>query len=310
MAVERERACDDRVLLGGAHPSRYASLLVDFLRASRRSAFPAGVLAMAGPGELETRIRSILDPAVRRRRLSVHARVATPLAAAAVASLIAAIQLDAAPSASVDALVRSAQLDTTRSEPDTRGDSMSLPSSERIPLRASVLEVAARNGRAALAGPDAALARVLLAGLEHAPTWPGDLVRERSAWALSRAEGTRLVDPLLAALSASDWREQAYAAWALAEAREPRAVAPLVELMRRPEWRLRAMAASALEAIGDPRAAPAMTRAASDEAWQVRSSAVGYLGRLGGAANLAVVRAHLADRHIAVRMAAETALRE
>jgi HEAT repeat protein len=70
------------------------------------------------------------------------------------------------------------------------------------------------------------------------------------------------------------------------------------------------MAASALAEIGDLRAAPAMTRAADDEAWQVRVSAVAWLGRLGGPANLALVRAHLADRHIAVRLAAETALRE
>jgi HEAT repeat protein len=52
-----------------------------------------------------------------------------------------------------------------------------------------------------------------------------------------------------------------------------------------------------------------MVRAAGDEAWQVRMSAVAYLGRLGGDANLALVRAHLADRHVAVRLAAEKALR-
>jgi len=309
MIVERERACDDRALIAGALPLRYATLLVDVLRAARQSAFPAGVLAMAGPRELETRIRSILDPAVRRRRLSLRARLATSIAVAATASLLAAIQVDAAPAPSAAAQGRFASADTARGEPDMRGDSMASPSSERIPLPASVLDDAARNGRTALAGSDAALARTLLAGLQHAPTWSGDLVRERSAWALSRADGTRLVEPLLAALASRDWREQAYAAWALGEGREPRAVAPLIELLRRSEWRLRAMAAFALEEIGDPRAAPAMTLAAGDEAWQVRASAVAFLGRLGGDANVALVRAHLADRHVAVRLAAEAALR-
>jgi beta-lactamase regulating signal transducer with metallopeptidase domain len=308
MMVERERACDDRALLAGAAPARYASLLVEVLRASRRCALPAGVLAMARPRELETRIRSILDPAVRRRRLSPGARLATPVAVAAAAVVLAAIRVDAAPVPSA-ARSRSAPVDAAHREPDTRGDSMASPLSERIPLPASVFDEAARNGRAALAGPDAAFAQVLLVGLRHTPTWSGDLVRERSAWALSRAEGSRVAEPLLAALASRDWREQAYAAWALAQGREPRAVTPLIELLRRPEWRLRAMAAYALEEIGDPRVAAAMARAAGDEAWQVRASAVAYLGRLGGEANLALVRAHLSDRHVAVRLAAESALR-
>ncbi|MFL5385258.1 MAG: M56 family metallopeptidase [Longimicrobiaceae bacterium] len=332
MVVERERACDDRALLAGAHPSRYASLLVDVLRAARGSVYPAAVLPMAALGEIETRIRSILDPAVRRRRLSTRARIAMPLATAAAAALVAAVRVDAAPapmapsaaaalvaaargdaapassSAAALASSRAVWTDTTRREPDTRGDSMSRPSSERIPLDASVFDQAVRNGRAALGGSDATLAHALLMGLERAPTWPGDLVRERSAWALAQAEGTSLVEPLLAALSSRDWREQAYAVWALAQSRDPRAVAPLIELLGRPEWRLRAMAASALDELGDPRALPAMARAAGDEAWQVRVSAVAFLGRVGGDANQAIVRAHLADRHIAVRLAAEKAL--
>ena len=322
MVVERERACDDRALLAGAHPSRYASLLVDVLRAARSSVYPAAVLPMAALGEIETRIRSILDPAVRRRRLSAPARVATPLATAAVAVLVAAVRVDAAPApASAAALLAapspaaalegsgSAWADTTRREPDTRGDSMALPISERVPLDAAMFDRAARNGRVALGGRDAVLAQTLLAGLRRTPTWPGDLVRERSAWALARAEGTSLVEPLLAGLSSRDWREQAYAAWALGHSHDPRAVAPLIELLRRPEWRLRAMAASALDELSDPRAIPAMARAADDEAWQVRVSAVAFLGRLGGEVNRTIVRAHLADRHLAVRIAAEKALR-
>jgi beta-lactamase regulating signal transducer with metallopeptidase domain len=306
MVVERERACDDRALLAGAHPSRYASLLVDVLRAARGSAYPAAVLPMAAIGEIETRIRSILDPQVRRRRLSTRARIAIPLATAAAAALVAAVRVDAAPAS--DVASRFAWADTARLEPDRRGDSMAAPISERIPFPPSVFDDAARNGRIALGGPDASLAQTLLQGLQHPPTWAGDLVRERSAWALSRAEGTRVVEPLLAALNSADWREQAYAAWALAEGREPRAVEPLIGLLQRPEWRLRAMAAAALDAIDDPRALPAMARAADDEAWQVRVSAVAFLGRAGGEAHVAVVRAHLADRHIAVRLAAEKAL--
>jgi beta-lactamase regulating signal transducer with metallopeptidase domain len=308
MCVERERACDDRALLAGARPVGYASLLLRVLRASRRPPVPAAVLTMARPREMETRIRSILDTSVSRRGLQARARISIPLATAAVAALVAAIRVDAAPVPPSPHSTIAARVDTARGEPDTRGDSMALPSSERIPLAASAYADAARKGRAALTGPDAALARLLLNGLSHQPRSAEDLVRERSAWALVRADGNKLVEPLLAALSSSDWREAAYAAWALGHAGDARAVPPLIGLLDRPEWRLRAMAAWALDGLGDPRAAPAMVRAANDEAWQVRSGAISYLGRIGGEANRAIVREHLRDRHLAVRMAAEAAL--
>lgn len=309
MCVERERACDDRALLSGVRPHGYASLLLRVLRASRTPPVPASVLAMARPREMETRIRSILDPGVRRRGLPAHARIAIPLATAMVAVAAAAVRVDAAAPRSAPPTA-GARTDTLPGEPDLRGDAMTLPSSERIPLDASAYDVAARNGRAALAGPDAKLARVLIEGLAHTPLGAEDLVRDRSAWALARARGTRVAEPLLAALGSRDWREASYAAWALAQSGDARAVPPLIALLDRPEWRLRSMAAYALDELADPRAAQAMARAANDPAWQVRASAISYLGRIGGEANLAIVREHLRDRHIAVRSTAEMALNE
>ncbi len=51
-----------------------------------------------------------------------------------------------------------------------------------------------------------------------------------------------------------------------------------------------------------------MRAALTDPAWQVRTSAVEYIGALGDAGHLPLLRARLADRHIAVRDAAQTAL--
>ncbi|HEX8243210.1 MAG TPA: M56 family metallopeptidase, partial [Longimicrobium sp.] len=289
MAVEREGACDDRALAAGARPTDYAALLLDAVRASR-SPLPAGMVAMARPHQVERRILAILDPAVARRPLSRAASSSIAATAAGALVLVAAVRVQAAPAPLPPIPISAISADTSRTEPDTRGDAMASPTAERLPLSASVLRDAREAGRAALSGPDSALARLLMAELDHVPTWPGDLVRDRAAWALTRADGGRLVEPLLASLSAADWRERSYAAWALAQAREPRAVPRLVELLGAPQWRLRAAAAFALDEIGDPRAAAAMARAAGDEAWQVRAPAVTYLGRLGGDANLAIVR--------------------
>jgi hypothetical protein len=73
MRVEREHACDDYVLNEGTPASTYAADLLAMVRSlgSRgRTAQPAfAALAMARPGELETRMQAILDPAQDRRSL-------------------------------------------------------------------------------------------------------------------------------------------------------------------------------------------------------------------------------------------------
>jgi beta-lactamase regulating signal transducer with metallopeptidase domain len=68
MRIERERACDDVVLLAGARASDYAGHLLEIARGlhvPRPAALAA--LAMARPSQLEGRLMAILDPARRRR---------------------------------------------------------------------------------------------------------------------------------------------------------------------------------------------------------------------------------------------------
>jgi len=80
MRLERERACDDLVLVAGARPSRYAGDLLDLVQTLTGATAPAAAaLAMARRTEIEGRLMSILDAAVRRGPLGAR-RIAGALA--------------------------------------------------------------------------------------------------------------------------------------------------------------------------------------------------------------------------------------
>ena len=287
LRAESERACDDRVLAGGSAPERYAHLLLAIARTAQREGnVPSAALAMARPRELESRLLAVLDDRLPR----------TPLRSGISATLGVAAVILAVPTAAFT--LQRAVL----GEPDTLGDSLASPLSERLPRAPDV------SPAAALRGPDSALARTLVSGLAHQPDGSFDLVRERAAWALAQAEDGRLIEPLLEALDARDWRVQSYAAWSLALAHEPRAVPRLIPLLRHPVWRLRAMAAAALRSSLDPRAAAAMDAALTDPAWQVRLEAVEYFAARGAPGLDARLGPRRDDRHVAVRRAAARAL--
>jgi HEAT repeat protein len=212
----------------------------------------------------------------------------------------------AVPSAALTTQGRPPLDQPTASEPDRLTDALARPFSERLPPPDS--SRVAAGSRAALAGPDSALARLLVGALDRTPEHEADLVAARAAWALAHERNGRLVEPLLQALGDRDWRVRSYAAWALAPARDSRAVPLLIPLLAHPVWRLRAMAAHALRESADPRAEPAMTAALTDRAWQVRVEAVGYVAALGGPEAARRLRPRLDDRHVAVRLAAGAAL--
>ena len=85
LRVERERACDDRVLAAGVTPSTYAGHLLDIARALRAASLTGlASIAMARPSQLGSRLLDVLDPA--RRREGLTRRFA--LSAAGVAALV------------------------------------------------------------------------------------------------------------------------------------------------------------------------------------------------------------------------------
>jgi beta-lactamase regulating signal transducer with metallopeptidase domain len=96
MRIERERACDDIVLLHSSSASDYALHLLEIargLRGSRIAAWTA--VAMAQPSLLEARLRAILDPDRRRGGKSRRSAVFLSVALAGLLLPLASIRLGA-----------------------------------------------------------------------------------------------------------------------------------------------------------------------------------------------------------------------
>lgn len=91
LRVERERACDDRVLAAGATPSAYAEHLLEIARTLRAGTMTGlASVAMARPSQLGSRLLDVLDPA-RRREAMTRRFVARAAAAAALVVLPLAV---------------------------------------------------------------------------------------------------------------------------------------------------------------------------------------------------------------------------
>jgi beta-lactamase regulating signal transducer with metallopeptidase domain len=118
MQIERERACDDVVLLAGARASEYAGHLLEIARGLRvpRAAARAA-LAMARPSQLAGRLMAILDPA--RHRRGPGRRVAAIALCAAVLALVPLATLHLGARAAVPAIAPIAD-DPPSAGPDAR----------------------------------------------------------------------------------------------------------------------------------------------------------------------------------------------
>lgn len=338
-AREREHACDDHVILAGAEPAEYASLLlrcaarIPSHRVGLRAAFSGGALSLNGMSEVESRLRAILDERMPRGAVSWRVAGACLVGSLALVLCVATTELSAAsPALLVPApaplaaprlpaggdqfpVRRDSSERLPAAEPDLRGDSVASPRSELLRAADGEFDAVRRAALAAVRryrrGPDAPLAERLGRAVHRVPRTDDDLVRERAAWVLLNGRDERLVEPLVDAMADADWRVRAYAAWGLSMAgpsvtRDRRAQERLVAALRDPIWRVRSAAAFALWEIGDSSAVAPMRHALADAAWQVRLPAVEYVARRG---DRAAIHAMLHDRHVAVRAAAEEAVR-
>ena len=86
LRIERELACDDRVLAAGTHAREYAGHLLELAYSWSGRRMPALVVGMASSRKLEGRMRAVLDP--RRNRTTPTRRMWLVGAAASAALLL------------------------------------------------------------------------------------------------------------------------------------------------------------------------------------------------------------------------------
>jgi Tol biopolymer transport system component/beta-lactamase regulating signal transducer with metallopeptidase domain len=98
LRVERERACDDRVLAAGARASDYAQHLLEIARQARgASCASLAAVAMARPSQLEGRLLAVLDGERSRRAVSRLAALVAVVAGCGAVLPLAALEAAARP---------------------------------------------------------------------------------------------------------------------------------------------------------------------------------------------------------------------
>jgi len=94
MKIERELACDDRVISAGSSASDYASNLLDVARSLRAPSLTSHTaIAMARPSQLSGRLLAVLDSRRNRRRVTRRIAAGTSFAAAVVVLPLASLTI-------------------------------------------------------------------------------------------------------------------------------------------------------------------------------------------------------------------------
>jgi beta-lactamase regulating signal transducer with metallopeptidase domain len=185
MRIERELACDDRVLSAGSRASDYAANLLDVARTLRAPSYTSQTaIAMARPSQLSGRLLAVLDS--KRNRRGVTRRVATSICFAALSvALVFAVMTPAAQTAkaavipaSIPSIVKAALFEmpraaepmvTTVSEPGT----FAAPVTEQIRLAALP----------ALSATEQSVSSLLLSGPKTTEPLPLIVAQDPVCWA-------------------------------------------------------------------------------------------------------------------------------
>lgn len=121
MRVERELACDDRVIAAGSKASDYAANLLNVAKSLRAPRFTSQTaIAMARPSQLSGRLLAVLDSGRNRRSVTRRIAFASSVIALAFVLPLAALtpRAEAAPAGiAPDAIISAVQLATDRPVP-------------------------------------------------------------------------------------------------------------------------------------------------------------------------------------------------
>jgi beta-lactamase regulating signal transducer with metallopeptidase domain len=115
MRVERELACDDRVINAGSRAADYASNLLDVARSLRAPSMTSHTaIAMARPSQLSGRLLAVLDK--HRNRRTVNRRIAAGTSFAAIAVVLPLASLTPASAATAASMMEESSRPVAYSE--------------------------------------------------------------------------------------------------------------------------------------------------------------------------------------------------
>jgi beta-lactamase regulating signal transducer with metallopeptidase domain len=288
LRAERERACDDRVLMSGLRPSVYARHLLDITRDLRRGLRPSAALAMARPSEVERRLMAVLAP--------THARRPTGWTRALVLVIVAVLtggSLSASPSARPMPLPDSGRVASAprfrvpldSSPPDARSTTLAATAQASRALQSSSdSETRERAVLDLIAADQDAAIEPLRSALDD----PSQDIREKAALGLALRSGPDVIPALVKALGDRDSQVREKAALGLAMRRDDRATEALLATADDPDPQVREKVAMALGTSGDARATAVLNRMVADRDPQVREKAAAALVLFGRGAGTSV----------------------
>jgi len=230
MHVEREQACDDRVLAAGTRASEYAGHLLEVARSFRAGPLTAAAaVSMARRSQLERRVVAVLDAARDRGRVPARVAVLASGVAAVVLFPLAAASPDGfeppppprtalAPERAAPPLHLSVDSEVTAQKPAV---SVPLAAAEGMRLNVRVPDAPpAPPVERPYPEPFPELAmddEITLAALLRATHDTDPEVRRSAVWALGRMDGGVVVSSLVRSMNDSDARVRSAAALALGE---------------------------------------------------------------------------------------------
>jgi beta-lactamase regulating signal transducer with metallopeptidase domain len=306
---ERERACDDLVLVAGTDAPEYATHLLDVARAAQgqpsRLVMSGGV-AMARASELEGRLMAILDTTRARHALTARALLTVTLVAVAIVAPMSALDLWHAPGVAARAVLESPiGRPTPAPKPEAVGVRVR-PAAAGSEQQASTVTPAAAPVAAApaIAGPAPMPTPSPMPTPAVAPmaTWQtaADIGPGFGPWKLQGAPTAGLKGGVLAGVPAKPGKARTPA--------DPKIIAALNDALKDTDLEVRQQALFTLGRFGDPSSLDAMIGALGDADADMRQQAAFALRHYDNAKARQALGTALKDANAEVRQQAAFSL--